>query len=118
MKLPKLNVPQENKGLIKIILGGAIIVLLGALGLEATNTDWNLGELLKTGSLTESKVLRDKEGNIVTSGGKYTDEYNCADFSTQPEAQRFFDKAGGVSGDTNRLDGNKDGVPCQELPQQ
>ncbi|MBU0998120.1 excalibur calcium-binding domain-containing protein [Patescibacteria group bacterium] len=60
--------------------------------------------------------MRDKEGNVVTSGGKYTDEYNCDDFKTQIEAQEFFDKSGGVSEDTNRLDGDKDGIACESLP--
>jgi hypothetical protein len=63
--------------------------------------------------------MRDKNGNVVpdgTAGAKYTDEYNCADFSTQPESQAFFDKAGGVTKDTNRLDGDKDGVACEDLP--
>ena len=61
--------------------------------------------------------MRDKEGNVVTSGGKYTDEYNCADFSTQPEAQRFFKNSGGPTKDTNNLDGDKDGIACEALPQ-
>lgn len=101
----------------KKILLGVLVILLGALGLEATNTDFDLGKLLDGQSLSETKVMRDKEGNIVSDGtGKATDEYNCEDFATQPEAQRFYDKAGGVKGDTNRLDGNKDGVPCEHLP--
>ena len=65
------------------------------------------------------QVSRDAEGNIVPdgqAGGKYTDEYNCSDFATQAEAQRFFEKAGGIEGDTNRLDGNKDGQACESLP--
>lgn len=101
----------------KGILGVVIVLLLGALGLETTNNDFDLGKLLNGSSLQESKVMRDKEGNVVTDGsGKATDEYNCSDFSTQPQAQNFFVKAGGPSKDTNRLDGNNDGVACQDLP--
>lgn len=48
--------------------------------------------------------------------GKKSDEYNCDDFSTQPEAQAFFLKVGGTKNDVNRLDGNSDGVACQDLP--
>lgn len=114
-------------------------VLLIALGFEIGNTDVDLGAVLQGESLSDSvierdaagnletaadgglltRVLRDKEGNVVaagTAGAKYTDEYNCDDFATQPEAQRFFEKAGGVASDVNRLDGNKDGVACQALP--
>ena len=118
---------------------GVGVALLVALGLETTNTDIDLGTLIDTGSLSDSKierdadgnlsssedgglltrVLRDMEGNEVpkgTAGAKYADEYNCDDFATQQESQRFFDNAGGLSNDVNRLDGNKDGVACQALP--
>lgn len=114
-------------------------VLLIALGLEVANTDLDLGTMLETGSVQDSvierdeagnlaatadgdlitRVLRDREGNVVaegTAGAKFEDEYNCVDFATQPEAQRFFENAGGVANDVNRLDGNKDGVACQALP--
>jgi hypothetical protein len=68
--------------------------------------------------MSESKVLRDIDGNVVTdtTKGKATDAYNCDDFTTQPQAQKFYDAAGGVSKDTNRLDGDKDGTACQGLP--
>ena len=120
----------------KGILGVVIVILLGALGLETFNSDWDLGSILSGQSVSDSKVMRDekgnvaydaegnvitrimrdKEGNAVESGGKYTDEYNCDDFATQPEAQKFFAKAGGVRADTNRLDGDKDGTACESLP--
>lgn len=114
-------------------------VLLIALGLEVANTDIDMGTLMDTGSFSEStierdeegnletsaeggfmtRILRDREGNVVaegTAGAKYEDEYNCDDFATQGEAQTFFDNAGGIENDINRLDGNKDGVACQALP--
>ena len=116
---------------------GAMLLLV--LGMEAANTDVDLGTLIETGSVEESMLQRDEDGNILstddgnvmtriwrdengfevpegTAGAKGEDEYNCEDFATQGEAQRFFDNAGGVANDVNRLDGNKDGVPCQALP--
>ena len=63
--------------------------------------------------------MRDKEGYVIArgqAGGKYTNEYNCKDFATQSEAQRFFINAGGKSKDTNKLDGDNDGVACEDLP--
>lgn len=104
----------------KKILIGAGAILGGVLGMEATNTDYDVKKLVETkGDFKASRVLRDKSGNVVPEGStnaKYTDEYNCKDFKTQPEAQKFFETAGGVSNDTNGLDGNKDGVACQDLP--
>ncbi len=123
-KLNKQNLkPNSPK---KKILLGVIVVLLGALGFELSNNDFDLGKLIDTGSFQESKIERDekgnllfdKEGNVVTDRalGKTKNEYNCDDFNTQPEAQNFFDKTGGIESDVNRLDGNKDGIPCQSLP--
>jgi 5-hydroxyisourate hydrolase-like protein (transthyretin family) len=99
--------------------------LLGVgAGMEASNNDIDLGKVIENKSFTGSKVLRDKDGNVATeeevkSGAKqakYTDEYNCADFKTESEAQKFYTNAGGVTNDTNRLDGNKDGKACTGLP--
>lgn len=114
---PLANASEGTKKTVKPILMAVIAILLGAFGLEASNNDWDLGKLLSGSSLEEARVMRDKEGNVVTSGGKYTDEYNCADFSTQPEAQKFFKNAGGPSQDTNNLDGDNDGEACESLPQ-
>ena len=99
----------------KVLLG--LFSLMGAaLGMEVAKTDFDLS--------TMKKVFRDKEGNIVKEEdvkagkvvGKATDDYDCKDFSTQPEAQKFYDNAGGVTKDTNRLDGDKNGIACQSLP--
>lgn len=126
--------PKTGK---KKVLLGVIVILLGALGLEIGNTDFDLGSILSGNSVSDSAIMRDADGNllkdasgnlvtkvmrnklgdvVIDGSGKATDEYNCSDFATQPEAQAFFEKAGGVSKDTNRLDGNKDGVACQDLP--
>jgi hypothetical protein len=120
MAIPKFkpfaNASEGTKKVFKPILMGVIALLLAAFGLEATNNDWDLGKLFSGSSFSEAKVMRDKEGNVVTSGGKYTDEYNCDDFTTQPQAQKFFKNAGGPSKDVNRLDGDNDGIACEALP--
>jgi len=41
---------------------------------------------------------------------------NCGDFTTQAEAQAFFEAAGGPDSDPHRLDGDGDGVACASLP--
>jgi hypothetical protein len=81
---------------------------------------------METKSIKDSKVrtFRDKEGNVVTEEeiatgakqGKATEDYDCKDFKTQKEAQKFYSNAGGVRYDTNRLDGDKNGQACQSLP--
>ena len=140
MALPKFkplaNASEKTKKTAKPILMAVIAVLLGAFGLTASGNDWDLNKILTGSSMSESKIetdedgnliqnsagefvtriMRDKEGNVVESGGKYTDEYNCDDFTTQEEAQRFFIKAGGPSDDVNGLDGDNNGVACQALP--
>ncbi len=130
---------SKSRKIAKGALGVIIVLLLGALGLEISNNDFDLGSIFSGNSVSESKILRDengnllrdengdfitrimrdKEGNVVPegqAGAKYTDEYNCADFATQAEAQKFYLKAGGPSQDTNRLDGDKDGAACESLP--
>lgn len=133
---PLANASEKTKKTAKPILMAVIAVLLGAFGLTASGNDWDLNKILTGSSMSESKIqtdeegnlvqneageflsriMRDKEGNVVESGGKYTDEYNCDDFATQEEAQRFFIKAGGPSKDLNGLDGDNNGVACQALP--
>jgi len=51
-----------------------------------------------------------------TSGPGETsmEDRDCSDFSTQPEAQRFFEKH--QPGDPHGLDGNGDGEACESLP--
>ena len=39
---------------------------------------------------------------------------DCGDFSSQSEAQAFYEAAG--AGDPHRLDGDDDGVACESLP--
>jgi len=125
---PLANASDKTKKFLKPLLIGVGALLLGAFGLEASNTDFDLGKLFSGSSLEESKVARDevgnvlydKEGNVVTDStkGKKASDYNCDDFTTQPEAQKFFAKMGGVDKDIYRLDGNNDGQACESLPQE
>lgn len=124
---------------LRLWMLGIGVALLVAIGLEVANTDIDLGTMIEERSVSDAvierdaegdlktsaeggfmtRVLRNKEGDVVaegTAGAKYTDEYNCDDFKTRPEAQKFFEKIGGVENDVNNLDGNNDGVACQALP--
>lgn len=136
---PLANASEGTKKVVKPILAVILALLAGAFGLTATNNDWDLNSILSGSSVKDAKiqtdekgnlktneagnfitrVMRDKMGNIVPTGqqgGKYTDEYNCSDFKTRSEAQLFYTNAGGVSKDTNRLDGDNDGQACEDLP--
>ena len=113
-------------GKARIALAFVFITLLAAFGLEVSKNDYDLGKLWETKSLQESKVARDQAGNVLydvfgnittdSTVGKRADEYNCEDFATQPKAQAFYEKVGGVGNDVNRLDGDKDGTACESLP--
>jgi hypothetical protein len=110
----------------RIFMAIAFVALLAALGMEVSNKDYDVGELIKTRSFEQSEVSRDESGNVLfdifgntttdATKGKGADEYNCDDFDTQPEAQNFYEKVGGLGNDVNRLDGDKDGVACESLP--
>jgi len=43
-------------------------------------------------------------------------DYDCADFATHRQAQRFFIRHGGPQHDPYRLDGDNDGRACEALP--
>lgn len=111
---------EKSKNIFKYILSGGLVVLLTALGLEVSNNDYDLGKILEGSSWKDAKVMRDKDGNVVTDGsGKYTNDYNCDDFDSQDQAQRFFDKVKADTGeDPNRLDRDKDTVACEDLPKE
>lgn len=105
----------------KIILGVVIAVLLAAFGMEATQTDYDLGKVLETGSMSAAKIQRDDSGNLIGvdafCNAKDAD-YNCSDFTSQPEAQSVYDRCKGLGKnmDIYRLDGDTDGLVCESLP--
>ncbi len=109
---------KAKKGFVLVI----IVMLLGALGLEVSNKDFDLGTLLNGGSFKEAAMERDAKGNLTgrtigqLCGDKAKDVYNCDDFATQEEAQAKMEECQLNGKDVNRLDGDKDGVACEHLP--
>ncbi len=97
---------------------GAIVVLMAAFGMEVSNTDFDLGRMMQTGSLKESRIQRDEKGDLIMGSMCGDAVYNCDDFRTQDEAQETYEycKFSGEN-DPHRLDGDKDGVACESLPQ-
>ncbi len=102
----------------RIVIGVVIVTLLLALGLEVSENDWDLGKMMKTGSIAESKIQRDEGGNLIMGAMCNPDEkfdYNCSDFETQAEAQEVYDKCSKNGLDVHGLDRDKNGVACQSL---
>lgn len=96
---------------------GIGIMLLAALGMEVANTDVDLGKLMDTGSLSESVVQRDENGNALYGAMCEENVYNCSDFKTQGEAQEVYDTCKtSEKPDRHGLDRDGDGVACQSLP--
>lgn len=102
---------------VRWLMVGVIVTLLVALGFEMKDTDIDLGKLMETGSITESRVQRDEKGNLVIGAMCTEGVYNCDDFRTQSEAQNVFDTCKfGKDNDPHKLDGDGDGVACESLP--
>ena len=102
---------------IRLLMIGVIVLLLVALGLESKNTDYDLGKMIKTGSVKESRIQRDEKGNLRMGTMCGDASYNCDDFTTQEEAQSVYDACKfGKNNDPHRLDGDDNGVACQGLP--
>lgn len=76
-----------------------------ALGILGTTTFIGL-----LGGATDTAAKRKKKNK----GGKKN--YNCSDFTTQKDAQKFFKKHGGPQQDPYNLDGDGDGRACESLP--
>lgn len=113
---------------------GLAIVLLAAIGIETFDYDLDLGRLWETGNIEESRVTHTKEGLViygscaVPKNGK--GDLNCANFSTQSEAQAKYDQCAQEISSYNQgsdsakvksldiygLDGNKNGIVCEHLP--
>ena len=67
-----------------------------------------------TGKNIWEEELEEKKQIIINDCSSNT--YNCGDFKTHTEAQKFFDDCGGISNDVHKLDLDGDGVACETLP--
>ena len=113
---------SPSRKISKSIVLGIIILLLGALGLEVSNKDFDLGALLEGKSFKEAEMQRDSKGNLTgktlgeACGDEQKDIYNCDDFEYQEDAQAKMEECLAFGKDVNRLDGDKDGIACESLP--
>lgn len=104
-------------GKFKAVLVGIFILLMVALGLETSGNDLDLGRLLETGSIEESRVQKSEDGFwSIGDDCRGEIDYNCDNFATKEDAQAFFDQCGGSQNDVSALDGDGDSEACESLP--
>jgi len=66
-------------------------------------------------------VTREDSSNYLrtddpeTTRDSSTGDYDCSDFSSQSEAQDFFEDEGGPENDYHNLDRDADGIACESL---
>lgn len=53
---------------------------------------------------------------LPTAASAQRRDMDCADFSSQKSAQKFFLKHGGPRYDPDRLDADHDGIACEDNP--
>jgi len=95
-------------------LQGTIIVTAKADGTYEVNADPSTPALA-----TPAPSTADEPTNTASSSLAYDPngpDRDCGDFSTQAEAQVFFEAAGGPTSDPHRLDSDSDGRVCESLP--
>lgn len=123
------GLPKRSK---QILLWTGIVAAT-ALGLEVFDYDLDLETLRRTGDIQESRVQNVKGvkliGDCVIADAG--DDLNCANFTTQPEAQTVYEKCVNrikaynsdksaeeiARLDVYGLDGDKDGIVCEHLTQ-
>ena len=67
----------------------------------------------KANSTTPAAAKSTATANGLPNPG---DTKNCSDFKDYKEAKAWYDKYFPSYGDVAKLDGNKDGIPCESLP--
>lgn len=92
--------------LTALALGG--VALGGTVGAALAQDNWwdVLGDDKVTSGYGESNPGWEDD-NI--------NDYNCSDFSSHDEAQRFYEEYGGAGNDIFGLDSDGDGIACESL---
>ena len=117
------------RGKMKWLLLVLLVVIVWALGLHIADYDLDLWTLIKTGSVTESRVETKNWVKIIGSEC-LTNNLNCSNFTSQGDAQEKYnfcaekitsDNIWNTSDSVKRLDvfgldADKDGIVCEALP--
>ena len=91
-----------------IVIGSSVIGLAGFHGYNY------LANRPITPQVQSSSYVRDDDYSQERSYESYGD-YDCSDFSSQSEAQDFFESEGGPDSDYHNLDRDGDGYVCESL---
>jgi Excalibur calcium-binding domain len=70
--------------------------------------------MINNNSKSEDTYTRNDNPSVERSYKEYGDK-DCQDFSSQDEAQEFFESEGGPDDDFHNLDRDGDGVVCESL---
>ena len=100
----------------RILLAATALILMTALGLEVSGTDFDVQKLIQTGSFQESKIEKTEGGTWLIGEECQKEKMNCSNFEYQQDAQDLFEKCGGLDNDVHGLDGDNDGIVCEALP--
>lgn len=109
-----------------LIAGGIVLAgIVGAMTLGGSDTtrvettdnpyDRNIYNFdTQTQEPPKKTLTEDNDYSTERSYEEFEDR-DCGDFSSQTEAQRFFESEGGPSYDPHGLDRDKDGIACESI---
>lgn len=115
LKISKRDDPGAG-GLAFVILNILLVVVLGTAGAVAPSEIRELSQsdtpTAPPSSVAESDASAERnDGDSSDRSSGYSGDYNCEDFSSQQAAQDVQERSAGAHG----LDGDGDGVACEEL---
>lgn len=91
-----------------------LILLVGSIFIWSIIDDYQWQQRLEKSNLNpEPTYPRDDNPSIERPSS--TGDYDCSDFSSQEEAQEFFEQEGGPEYDPHNLDRDGDSIACEKL---
>lgn len=104
-------VPTDGAGNICLQSDRPTDVTVDVIGTLASSSIHTPNRILDTRTLDPAPA----PPSSPTISGKLGDSKNCGDFATWRKAKAWFDTYCPYYGDIAKLDGNKDGIPCEAL---
>ena len=79
---------------------------------DATSIPSTTTRVVAASTTATATTSKSRENKLTNPG----DSKNCKDFETYRDARAWYDKYFPLYGDVARLDGDNDGIPCENLP--